>query len=141
MIEEGFKKLAVYQLAHQLAVEIHALSLTLAKHELYEEGGQIRRSSKSVSSQIVEGYCLRKYKKDFLLYLSRAYASAEETIEHLELLYETRSLANEDEYRRLRVEYEKLCAMIFRFIQSVSKEHELPSYLKERSETYETEPE
>ena len=35
---EEYKKLEVYQLAHSLAVEIHAMSLKLPKYELYEEG-------------------------------------------------------------------------------------------------------
>ncbi|MCZ6777265.1 MAG: four helix bundle protein [Ignavibacteria bacterium] len=83
MDERGYKKLEVYQLAHRLAVEVHKMSLGLPKHELYEQGSQIRRSSKSVSAQIVEGFSLRKNKNEFLQYLNRAYASATETLEHL----------------------------------------------------------
>ena len=48
MINEGFKKLEVYKLAHQLAVEVHAITLKLPKREMFEEASQIRRSSKSV---------------------------------------------------------------------------------------------
>ena len=131
MIDAGYKKLEVYQLAHKLAVEVHQMSMSLPKHEMYEQGSQIRRSSKSVSAQIVEGFSLRKHKNEFLLYLNRAYASAEETVEHLELLSETRSLADENLYEKLRVEYEQLCGKLFRFIQSVSEGHEPPLYLKE----------
>ncbi len=71
-------------MAHALALRVHAISLTLPKHELYEEGSQIRRSSKSTSAQIVEGHALRQYKPEYLHYLARSYASAEETIEHLQ---------------------------------------------------------
>ena len=126
MIDQGYRKLEIYQLAHRLAVEVHGMSLSLPKFEMFEEGGQIRRSSKSVTSQIVEGYCLRHHKKDFLLYLSRAYASAEETIEHLDILHETRSLPDDSEFRRLREGYEQLCAKTFRFIQSVAEFHGVP---------------
>lgn len=63
-MEAGYKKLEVYKLAHVLAVKVHKMTLTLPKFEMYEEGSQVRRSSKSVSSQIVEGFALRKYKAE-----------------------------------------------------------------------------
>jgi four helix bundle protein len=56
----NLEDLKIYKRAHQLAVEIHKMSLSLPQFEMYEEGSQVRRSSKSVSSQIVEGYCLKK---------------------------------------------------------------------------------
>jgi four helix bundle protein len=53
---------------------------------MHEECSQIRRSAKSVSSNIVEGYVLRKYKNEFLHYPYRSYGSAEETLEPLQYL-------------------------------------------------------
>jgi four helix bundle protein len=100
MGSEGYKRLDIYKLAHALAVEVHTMGMTLPKHEMYEEGSQIRRSSKSVSCQIVEGFGLRKYKNDFLLYLYRAFASATETMEHLEILRQTQSLNDDALYSR-----------------------------------------
>ena len=76
MIDVGYKKLEVYQAAHGLAVEVHRMSLNLPKYEMYEQGSRIRRSSKSVPAQIVEGFGLRKHKNELLLYLNRTYASA-----------------------------------------------------------------
>ena len=87
--------LKIYKKAHRLAVEIHKMTLRLPSFEMYEEGSQIRRSSKSVSSQIVEGYSLRNYKNEYIHYLSRAYASNRETKEHLDYLFETGSLKDE----------------------------------------------
>jgi four helix bundle protein len=136
MIDQGFKKLDIYNLSHQLAVEVHEMSLKLPKHEMYEEGSQIRRSSKSVSAQIVEGYCLRKYKNEYLHYLYRSYASAEETIEHLEYLHDTKSLSDEV-FRNLRDRYEDLCKKEFKFIQSVEGWTEPPRFVKEDGEGYE----
>ena len=61
--QKSYKSLEVYQLAQKLAVEIHRMSLTdVPKFEMYEEGGQIRRSSKSIVSNIVEGYGRKYYK-------------------------------------------------------------------------------
>ena len=88
-MDQGYKKLENYQLAHKLAVKVHEMTLALPSFEKFEEGDQARRSSKSVSSQIVEGYSLRKYKNEFLHYLYRAYGSSHETKEHLEYLFET----------------------------------------------------
>lgn len=140
MVDQGYKKLDIYDKAHCLAVEIHAMTMALPKHEMYEEGSQIRRSSKSVAAQIVEGYCLRKYKNEFLLYLNRAYASAEETIEHLELLFESNSFANETQFRTLRDRYEELCGKIFRFIQTVNESHEKPYSVREDGRPYNVSP-
>jgi four helix bundle protein len=119
------EKLEVYRLAHALALRVHSVSLRLPKHELYEEGSQVRRSSKSISAQIVEGHALRQYKPEYLHYLARAYASAEETIEHLEYLAETGSASRvEDECMALIQEYEVLCRKLFNYNTSVQNEHD-----------------
>lgn len=51
----GFKDLKVYQLAYELAMEIFNLSKDFPKEEKYSLTDQIRRSSRSVCSNIVEG--------------------------------------------------------------------------------------
>jgi len=53
---KNYRDLEIYKLAKKLAVEIHKMTLTLPKFELYEEGSQIRRSSKAIGANIVEGY-------------------------------------------------------------------------------------
>jgi len=62
----SYKDLEIYKLAYELALKVHDLSLQLPKYELYEQGSQIRRSSKSVKDQIAEGYGRRRYKADFV---------------------------------------------------------------------------
>ena len=53
----SYKKMQIWQLVRQLVIDIHKMTLTkLPKFEMYEEGNQIRKSSKSVRSTIVEGY-------------------------------------------------------------------------------------
>jgi len=119
------ERLEVYGIAHALGLRVHALSLKLPKHELYEEGSQARRSSKSVSSQIVEGHALRQHKAEYLHYLARSYGSAEETVEHLHYLVETGSASRvEEECRSLVREYMVLCRKLFNYMQSVEKEHD-----------------
>ena len=121
---QGYKKLKVYVLSHDLAVRVHKMAVKLPRFEMIEEGSQIRRSSKSVSSNIVEGYALRKYKQEYIHYLSRALASSLETVEHLDFLFETGSLKDEALYKELREKYGELNSMLYRFIGSVESQHD-----------------
>lgn len=131
MAEQGYRRLEIYRRGHGLAIRVHRMSLGLPKFELYEEGSQVRRSAKSIPSNIVEGYSLRTYKKEFMLFLNRAFASCAETIEHLEILFETGSLTEGSTFTDLRNEYESLSKMIFAFAQSVDRDHGTPHYLRE----------
>ena len=54
----GYKDLKVYQLAYQLAMEIFEMTKSFPKDERYSLSDQIKRSSRSVVANIVEG-CLR----------------------------------------------------------------------------------
>ena len=63
----------------------------LPKFEMFEEGSQIRRSVKSVKSNIVEGYGRKNYKQEYLHFLTIAIASNDESIDHLETLFKTGS--------------------------------------------------
>ena len=120
----SYKDLEVWQLARELVIEIHQMTLErLPKHEMYEVGSQIRRSSKSVKSSIVEGYGRRRYKQDFLRFLHFALASNIETIDHLETLYETGSLTDQELYANLHDRLDQLGRKLNAFIQSVMKGH------------------
>ena len=80
----SYKKLEIWERAREVSIAIHKMTLTeLPKFEMYEEGSQIRRSSKSIRSNIVEGYGRRRYKNEFIKYLVYAIASTDETIDHL----------------------------------------------------------
>lgn len=74
------------------------MSLTLPKFEQFEEAQQIRRSSKTVKSCIVEGYGRRRYKADFIRFIIYSLSSNDETLDHLETLFETESLKDENIY-------------------------------------------
>lgn len=52
------------KLARIVVIEIHAMAMKLPRFEQFEEAQQIRRSSKTVKSCIVEGYGRRRYKAD-----------------------------------------------------------------------------
>ena len=117
----SYKKLRVWQSARELSVDIHNMTMKLPDFELYEVGSQIRRSSKSIRANIVEGYGRRRYKADFIRFLVYAHSSVDETRDHLETLYETRSLMDKDIYKKIQTELDKTGKMIFGYILSVEK--------------------
>lgn len=63
---KSYRELDIFKLAYSLALDVHKMTMTLPKYELYEQGSQLRRSSKSVKDNIVEGYGRKKYKADFI---------------------------------------------------------------------------
>ena len=120
----SYRKLEIWQLARELVIDINKMTLNeLPKFEMFEEGSQIRRSVKSVKSTIVEGYGRRRYKQEFIRYLYYAIASNDETIDHLETLFETESLKNEEFYRTIHGRLEILGKKLNMFIQSVNRGH------------------
>jgi len=127
---EGYRRLEIYRLAHDLAVRIHTVTLSLPSHELYEKGGQIRRSSKRVVAGIVEGYAVRRYRDEFLHYLYRSLGSADETQEHLRLLKETGSIRDGTALVNLTAEVSRLSRMIMGFIQGVEEHHTVPRFVR-----------
>ena len=121
----SYKRLEIWQLSRELVIDIHNMTLKkLPKFEMFEEGSQIRRSSKSVKATIVEGYGRRRYKQDFIRFLTYSAGSNDETIDHLENLFETKSLIDEDLYNSLKNRLDKLGRKLNLFIQSVNKGHQ-----------------
>ena len=118
MKPKSYRDLEIYQLSYELAIKIHHMSLQLPKYELYEEGGQIRRSSKGVCSCIVEGYGRKKYKNEFVKFLVYAQASCDETELHLKFIFAS-GYINDDVYQVLKDENNKLGRKINKFIQYV----------------------
>ena len=120
----SYKKLKIWQLARELVIDIHKMTLhKLPKHEMFEEGGQIRKSIKSVKSTIVEGYGRRRYKQEFIRFLIYAIASNDETIDHLETLFDTESLTDKKLYETIHDKLEILGKRLNLFIQSVERGH------------------
>jgi four helix bundle protein len=123
-------------MARDASIKVHKMTLTaLPKFEMYEVGSQIRRSSKSVRSNIVEGYGRRRYKQDFIRFLTYVHSSCDETIDHLETLLETESLMDDTLYQELHGLANRMGGKLNRFIQSVESQHRS---VKEESSTYQS---
>ena len=115
----SYKDLDIYKLAYKLAVDVHKMTMTLPKYEIYEQGSQVRRSSKSIKDNIAEGFGRRRYKDEFIRFLIFAHASCDEAISQLtminELYFENTGING------LLEEYEVLGGKINKFIQYVEE--------------------
>lgn len=120
----SYKNLEIWQLAKELVIMIHSMTLSdLPKHEMYELGSQIRRSSESIKANIVEGYGRRQYKQEFIKFLVYAIASRDETIDHLETLYEVGSLKDKEKYEKIHALLDLLGKKLGHFLKTVQVTH------------------
>ena len=116
----SYYDLDIYKISLSLFYQVHPASLLLPKYELYELGSQLRRSSDSVTTNIVEGYGRKRYKADFIRFLVFSHSSCLETKNHLDKidnLYKG-TIPNNDE---LISQYDVLGAKIFTFIKYVEE--------------------
>jgi four helix bundle protein len=113
----SYKELEIYKLAYELALKVHDLSLQLPKYELYEQGSQIRRSSKSIKDQIAEGYGRRRYKADFIKFLIYSQASNDECLNQISTIIDL--YPDKKGWDDLYKEYEILGKKLNKFIQYV----------------------
>jgi four helix bundle protein len=117
---KSYRDLEIYKISYDLAVKIHDASLKLPQYELYEEGGQLRRSSKGISGCIVEGYGRRKYRQEFIKFLTYAHASCDETIFHLNMVKDThQDMASL--FEPFIKPYEELGTKIYKFTEYVEE--------------------
>ena len=114
---KSYRDLEVYQLSYKLALEVHKISMMLPKYELYETGSQIRRSSKSITANIVEGYGRKRYKAEFIRFLIFSHSSNDETIVHLNFIKDIHNIDVEN----LIQKYTELSIKLNNFIDYVEK--------------------
>jgi four helix bundle protein len=120
----NYEDLEIWRIANELVLQIQLLTINdIPKYEMYETGSQIRRSMKSVKSNIVEGYGRRIYKHEFIRFLIIAIASNDETIDHLKTLYLTKSLTDTVKYDDLLKRLQELGRKLNCFISAVEKGH------------------
>ena len=72
---QDFKKLKVWQMAHQLTLELYKSTLSFPREELYGLTSQSRRSAGSIPTNIAEG-CGRGSRPDFCRFLRIASGSS-----------------------------------------------------------------
>jgi len=86
---------------------------------LYESGSQVRRSSKSVVANIVEGYGRKRYHAEFIRFLIFSHSSCDETIVHLKMI--NLNYFNNEKLNELIDKFHQLSKQIFNFIEYVEE--------------------
>jgi len=118
----SYRDLDVYREAHALGLACHRLSMQLPKYELYETGSQLRRSSKSASANIVEGYGRRRYKAEYVRFLIFVHASCDETVEWLQYILDLYPDMEEFAQKTLD-QANQVGSRLNRFISAVEAKH------------------
>ncbi|MFH1478519.1 MAG: four helix bundle protein [Candidatus Omnitrophota bacterium] len=93
-MEKGYKKLLVWQKAHDLAYKVYLVTKNFPKDEMYGVTSQLRRASLSVPTNIVEGSG-RQNKGEFKQFVNVALGSLAETEYLLEFCFQLGYLNNE----------------------------------------------
>ena len=116
----SYKELRVYQKAMDLTMEIFERTKEFPKEERYSLTDQIRRSSRSVCSNLSEAWRKRRYEAAFISKLSDVETEAAETQTWIEIAYRCHYLSQE-EASRLDAEYDHIIGQIITMIDGADK--------------------
>ena len=113
-LAKDFKELDVYQNAFASAKQIFEMTSAFPVEERYSLIDQIRRSSRSVCTNIAEAWRKRRYPAAFVSKLTDADAEAAETLIWLDVALECRYLDNDihaqltNHYRHINAQLSKM---------------------------------
>lgn len=116
---KSFEDLDVYQKLVQLHLEVHELTLTFPKFELYELGSQLRRSSNSGPANLAEGWN-NKHINIYLEGINRALGELRETKHHISMAFNKKYLSKE-RYDDLTTRYDECGKMLRGLEQSLER--------------------
>jgi len=97
---ESFRDLEVYQDACALDLQIHEITKSWPKEEMYSLTDQIRRSSRSVGANIAEAWSKRRYPAHFTSKLTDSDGELQET-QHWLLRAKAYEYLNETQFDHL----------------------------------------
>ena len=101
------KDLEVYKMAFDCAMKIFEITKRFPKEEIYSLTDQIRRSSRSVCSNLSEAFRKRRYPKAFVAKLSDSEGEAAETQTWLDFSRSCQYITK-DELKDLYTSYENI---------------------------------
>ncbi len=116
----SFRDLIVYQKAYKLAMDIFEISKEFPKEEKYSLTDQIRRSSRSVTSNIAEGWAKKKYIKHFVSKLTDALGEEHEVEVWLDYSRDCNYI-DVPTHTRIMDEYEEVRKMLIHMINNPEK--------------------
>lgn len=118
MTVKTFKDLIVWQKSHALVLKVYRVTERFPGIEQFGLVSQIRRSSSSIATNIVEGH-KRKSRKEFLHFLNMAESSLEETKYHI-LLSKDLGYLKEESYNELSKICDEVGKLLYSFQRSLS---------------------
>jgi four helix bundle protein len=118
----NYKKLKVWEDAHKFTVNIYNITQKFPNNEQYGLTSQIRRSSSSIPTNIVEG-CGQLDNGNLIRFLGIAKGSAFET-EYQLLLAKDLKYINEKDYDELNEKIQKIISMLTNLIKSLRSKRE-----------------
>ena len=116
---ENWRKLKVWEKAHNLVVEIYRVTKDFPQDERFRLVDQICRSATSIPANIVEGQS-RNTTKEYLQFLYNARGSLEETRYHLLLAKDLGYLAL-DRYEEIEEKCREISLMLNSLIKSLKR--------------------
>lgn len=119
---KGFSDLIVYQKAYKLAMEIFEVSKSFPKEEKYSLTDQIRRSSRSVTSNLAEAWARKNYPKSFINKLTDSLGEEYETEVWLDYSKDTEYITS-SRHSKLISEYDEVRKMLISMITHPEKFH------------------
>jgi len=111
----GYKDLKVFKLSYRLAMDIFEITKTFPKEEKYSLVDQMRRSSRSVPTNIAEAWKKRLYAKMFISKAIDADGEAGETEVWLDFSRDARYMTRE-KYAELISGYDEVNRMLYGMI-------------------------
>jgi len=93
---KSYNDLEVYKRSFKMAMDIYWMTRKFPKEEMYSLTSQIVRSSRSVSSNITEGWAKRTYDNVFKQHLVHSLGSNLETENWLKFALECKYITNSD---------------------------------------------
>ena len=117
---ESYRDLRVYQAAIKAALRVFEITKAFPAEEKYSMTDQMRRSSRSVCSNIGEAWRRRRYKAAFIAKLNDSETEATETQVWLELAFLS-GYISEDTYNEMYAEYESITAQLVVMINQPEK--------------------
>ncbi|MDP3580552.1 MAG: four helix bundle protein [Ignavibacteria bacterium] len=114
-----FRKLQIWERAHNLVLKIYETTKLLPKEEVYGLTSQIRRAAVSIPTNIAEG-AGKDSNKDFVRYLNIALGSLSE-VQYLLFLIKELNYISDIQISPLEVEANELKMMIYSYSSKVSE--------------------
>ncbi|MCF7832652.1 MAG: four helix bundle protein [Candidatus Marinimicrobia bacterium] len=110
----------VSQISISVSMELYEITKRFPREKIFSLTDQIRRSSRSLSSNIAEAFRKRKYLKSFISKLSDSEAEAAETRNWLDYAFKC-NFITEHEHQKFDKQYNDFIGMIVNMRLSVNR--------------------